>query len=316
MALDAACEHVLADGSVAKYRQRSAYVAAYVLDRANGFCGVCGRPAPFRRPDGGAYLEPHHVIRLSDDDPDHPSMVTAACPACHRRVHYGEDGQATNNRLKAHVPAVEQAIADGRFIIVTAAAIRNDDGRVLIVQKGGHGTIAGKWESPCGKAELGETLEGCLKRATLEELGDSPCPRPFSLGVKAAVRREMMPNLRVAGHHRTCRKTVRFSLRPAGKPRGSSRSSEMGGRFAVRRALMAVFDGPLPGNHILPAPLAACSLDANYLEKEAPQPATFGEVCACETVGFPGRLCKRPAAKPYGRQLSRGRQGHWAPRRH
>ena len=214
MALDAACEHVSADGSVAKYRQRSAYVAAYVLDRANGFCGVCGRPAPFRRPDGGAYLEPHHVIRLSDDDPDHPSMVTAACPACHRRVHYGEDGQATNNRLKAHVPAVEQAIADGRFIIVTAAAIRNDDGRVLIVQKGGHGTIAGKWESPCGKAELGETLEGCLKRATLEELGDSPCPRPFSLGVKAAVRREMMPNLRVAGHHRTCRKTVRFSLRP------------------------------------------------------------------------------------------------------
>ena len=171
MALDAACEHVSADGSVAKYRQRSAYVAAYVLDRANGFCGVCGRPAPFRRPDGGAYLEPHHVIRLSDDDPDHPSMVTAACPACHRRVHYGEDGQATNNRLKAHVPAVEQAIADGRFIIVTAAAIRNDDGRVLIVQKGGHGTIAGKWESPCGKAELGETLEGCLKREILEELG-------------------------------------------------------------------------------------------------------------------------------------------------
>jgi len=70
MALDATCEHVSADESVAKYRQRSAYVARYVLDRANGFCEVCGRPAPLGRPNGSAYLEPHHVIGLSDDGPD------------------------------------------------------------------------------------------------------------------------------------------------------------------------------------------------------------------------------------------------------
>ena len=50
MAPDAACERVSADESVAKYRQRSAYVAAYVLDRANGFCEVYGRP---RSPEHG-----------------------------------------------------------------------------------------------------------------------------------------------------------------------------------------------------------------------------------------------------------------------
>lgn len=77
MALDATCEHVSADESVAKYRQRSAYVARYVLDRANGFCEVCGLPAPFRRPNGSAYLEPHHMITLSDDGPDRGSISPA-----------------------------------------------------------------------------------------------------------------------------------------------------------------------------------------------------------------------------------------------
>jgi len=35
------------------------------------------------------------------------------------------------------------------------------------------------------------------------------------------------------------------------------------------RALMAVFGGPLPRDHIPPAPLAACSPGASYPEKEA-----------------------------------------------
>ena len=65
---------------------------------------------------------------------------------------------------------------------------------------------------------------------------------------------------------------------------------------------MAVFGGPLPRYRILPASLAACSPGANYLEKEASQPAAFGEACGCETVGFYGRLRKKPAGKPYGRQ--------------
>jgi len=70
---------------------------------------------------------------------------------------------------------------------------------------------------------------------------------------------------------------------------------------------MAAFGGPLPKDHILPVPLAACSPGANCLEKEVPQPAAFGEACACETVGFYGRLRRKPAVKPYGRQLPHSR---------
>ena len=60
---------------------------------------------------------------------------------------------------------------------------------------------------------------------------------------------------------------------------------------------MAAFGGPLPWSHMLPASLAACSPGANCLEKAAPQPAAFGEACACETVGFYGRLRKKPTLK-------------------
>ena len=76
----------------------------------------------------------------------------------------------------------------------------------------------------------------------------------------------------------------------------------MGGRFGDHRALMAAFGGPLPKDHIPPAPLAADSPGASYLEKEAPQQAAFGEACGCETVGFPGRLREKPAVKPDGRR--------------
>lgn len=140
----------------------AARVAEYVVDRANGFCEVCGRPAA---------LEPNRVVRLSCDGGDHPSTVAAACPACHKRIHCGDNGAGINGRLKAHTTEMEQAIETGRFIAVTAAVISDGVGRVLITQKGASTTIAGKWEFPGGKAEPGETLEECLKREIAEELG-------------------------------------------------------------------------------------------------------------------------------------------------
>jgi 5-methylcytosine-specific restriction protein A len=54
------------------YYERSAAVRAYVLARANGVCEACRKPAPFRRPDGTPYLEPHHTRRVADGGPDHP----------------------------------------------------------------------------------------------------------------------------------------------------------------------------------------------------------------------------------------------------
>jgi hypothetical protein len=45
------------------YRVRSQAIRLYVLRRANGTCEWCQSHAPFMRPDGSPYLEPHHVTR-------------------------------------------------------------------------------------------------------------------------------------------------------------------------------------------------------------------------------------------------------------
>jgi 5-methylcytosine-specific restriction protein A len=87
--------------------QRSRDVRDYVLARANGNCEGCTLPAPFLRSNGNAYLEPHHLRRLSDGGPDHPAHVIALCPNCHRRVHFGADGQAYNTTLIAAMLVIE-----------------------------------------------------------------------------------------------------------------------------------------------------------------------------------------------------------------
>lgn len=51
---------------------------------------------------------------------------------------------------------------------VTAAIILIND-RVLIAQRAPKERLAGKWEFPGGKVEIGETLQECLKREIREE---------------------------------------------------------------------------------------------------------------------------------------------------
>lgn len=62
-----------------------------------------GRAGP-----GCRYLEPHHTRRLSDTGPDHPRWVIGLCPTCHRRVHYGADGVAYNDKLEAKLAMIEE----------------------------------------------------------------------------------------------------------------------------------------------------------------------------------------------------------------
>lgn len=80
-------------------RLRSNAVRAYVLKRANGVCEGCFLAAPFITKKGSPYLEPHHTTRVADGGPDHPAHVIALCPTCHRRVHYGHDGDSFNQQL-------------------------------------------------------------------------------------------------------------------------------------------------------------------------------------------------------------------------
>ena len=54
---------------------------------------------------------------------------------------------------------------------VAAAIIRDASGRYLIAQRRAGSHLAGLWEFPGGKRHDDETLEECLRRELVEELG-------------------------------------------------------------------------------------------------------------------------------------------------
>lgn len=66
-------------------------------------------------------------------------------------------------------------------LIVTAAALIDRDGRLLVQQRPEGKSMAGLWEFPGGKLEPDETPEACLIRELEEELGiatDAACLAP------------------------------------------------------------------------------------------------------------------------------------------
>jgi len=58
-----------------------------------------------------------------------------------------------------------------RIVLVAAVALIDPDGRVLLAQRPEGKSLAGFWEFPGGKREKDETIEDCLAREALEELG-------------------------------------------------------------------------------------------------------------------------------------------------
>ena len=154
---------------VVQYKLRSRQVAKYALERSSGFCELCGNYAPFLRTRGSPYLEVHHLTKLSDDGLDHPSHVAAVCPTCHRRLHYGHDGDQLNAELQRGVSMLEQAIDRGRFVLVVGAIAMDQRGRIFVTARDG-GHLSGMWEFPGGKVESQETLEDALERELAEEL--------------------------------------------------------------------------------------------------------------------------------------------------
>ncbi len=99
IAVHASQPSIRAKPRTALYRGGSDAIKRYVLLRSKDTCEGCKNPAPFIKPDGTPYLEPHHTIRRADDGPDHPANVIALCPNCHRRAHYSSDAKAFNKRL-------------------------------------------------------------------------------------------------------------------------------------------------------------------------------------------------------------------------
>lgn len=60
---------------------------------------------------------------------------------------------------------------NAKIVLVAACALVDADGRVLIAQRPEGKTMAGLWEFPGGKVEVGERPEQTLIRELKEELG-------------------------------------------------------------------------------------------------------------------------------------------------
>jgi 8-oxo-dGTP diphosphatase len=60
-----------------------------------------------------------------------------------------------------------------KTVLVSAVALIDRDGRVLLAQRPEGKSMAGLWEFPGGKVEVGETPEAALIRELEEELGIS-----------------------------------------------------------------------------------------------------------------------------------------------
>lgn len=69
------------------------------------------------------------------------------------------------------------------LMLVVAVALVDADGRVLIAQRPEGKSMAGSWEFPGGKIEVGESPEDALIRELSEELGiavKQACLAPFT----------------------------------------------------------------------------------------------------------------------------------------
>lgn len=60
-------------------------------------------------------------------------------------------------------------------VLVAAVALYDADGRVLLAQRPEGKSMAGMWEFPGGKVEVGESPEAALAREMREELGIELC---------------------------------------------------------------------------------------------------------------------------------------------
>lgn len=77
---------------------------------------------------------------------------------------------AYNKGIQFQLPMTEKAspLPHKRIAV---AVIRNDQGEILIDRRLEEGLLGGLWEFPGGKIEADETVEACIQREILEEIG-------------------------------------------------------------------------------------------------------------------------------------------------
>jgi len=86
-------------------------------------------------------------------------------------------------------------------LFVVAVALKDDEGRILVQQRPAGKAMAGLWEFPGGKVDVGETPEQALCREVTEELGldigDAPL-HPISFASETLGNRHMIMLLYLA----------------------------------------------------------------------------------------------------------------------
>lgn len=90
--------------------------------------------------------------------------------------------------------------SDTKVVWVSAVALIDRDGRVLLAQRPAGKEMAGLWEFPGGKIEAGETPERALVRELKEELGIdivSSCLAPLTFASHAYEKFHLMMALYV-----------------------------------------------------------------------------------------------------------------------
>ena len=93
------------------------------------------------------------------------------------------DGAKLQKTSRAAVQITPQAAGSKSIVLVTAVALIDVDGRVLLAERPPGKHLAGTWEFPGGKVHDGETPEAALIRELDEELGISvheSCLAPFT----------------------------------------------------------------------------------------------------------------------------------------
>jgi 8-oxo-dGTP diphosphatase len=88
-----------------------------------------------------------------------------------------------------------------KTIVVTAAIIRSGD-RYLVTRRQPGVHLAGVWEFPGGKCDLGEALAVCMERELREELGIQA-----TVGAEILVTTHEYPDRQVELHFFDCRTT-------------------------------------------------------------------------------------------------------------
>ena len=89
-----------------------------------------------------------------------------------------------------------------RTIVVLAAVITREDGRLLLTRRLDGTHLAGLWEFPGGKCEPGESHEACLARELREELDVAS-----EIGDELLATEHAYPDRTVRLHFRWCRIT-------------------------------------------------------------------------------------------------------------